>query len=175
MGLSKGLGHSKIVVGFDVDASRATASAMRDNIVVPYRQLTAGVKPYFKGSVLRWLSVNYEASYGFSRLSINHEDNHYHSFRQNVFATILPLDEIEFTFGMEHFLNSFSNGNTANLLLLDASAVWRLNNKIRLSLTATNLLNKRSYEYQTYGTLSSSTHMFQLRPRSILASIQYRF
>ena len=174
-GLSKGLGHSKMVVGFDADASRATASAMRDNVVVPYRQLTAGIKPYFKGSVLRWLSVNYEASYGFSRLSINHEDNHYHSFRQNVFATILPLDEIEFTFGMEHFLNSFSNGNTANLLLLDASAVWRLNNKIRLSLTATNLLNKRSYEYQTYGTLSSSTHMFQLRPRSILASIQYRF
>ncbi len=174
-GLSKGLGHSKMVVGFDADASRATASAMRDNVVVPYRQLTAGIKPYFKGSVLRWLSVNYEASYGFSRLSINHEDNHYHSFRQNVFATILPLDEIEFTFGMEHFLNSFSNGNTANLLLLDASAVWRLNNKIRLSLTATNLLNKRSYEYQTYGTLSSSTHMFQLRPRSILASIQYSF
>lgn len=174
-GLSKGLGHSKMVVGFDADASRATASAMRDNVVVPYRQLMAGVKPYFKGSILRWLSVNYEASYGFSRLSINHEDNHYHSFRQNVFVTILPLDEIEFTFGMEHFLNSFSNSNTANLLLLDASAVWRLNNKIRLSLTATNLLNKRSYEYQTYGTLSSSTHMFQLRPRSILASIQYRF
>ncbi len=70
-GFSKGLGHSKMVVGCDIDASVSFASSMSDNEVVPYRQIAAGVKPYFKGSITRWLSANYEASYGFSKLKID--------------------------------------------------------------------------------------------------------
>lgn len=174
-GFSKGLGHSRIVVGCDINASVASASSMRDYDVIPYRQMTAGVKPYFKGSLLKWLSANYEADYGFSELKINGKTNDYHTFRQNIFTTIIPSDIVQFTIGAEHFLTRFPEGNTANLLLLDASAVWRLNNKVRLSLTADNLLNRRSYEYVNYGTLSRSEHHFLIRRRSILASIQYRF
>lgn len=174
-GFSKGLGHSRIVVGCDINASVSSASSMRDYDVIPYRQMTAGVKPYFKGSLLKWLSANYEADYGFSELKINGKTNDYHTFRQNIFTTIIPSDIVQFTIGAEHFLTRFPEGNTANLLLLDASAVWRLNNKVRLSLTADNLLNRRSYEYVNYGTLSRSEHHFLIRRRSILASIQYRF
>lgn len=174
-GFSKGLGHSKMVVGCEMDASVSSASSMRDNAVVPYRQIAAGVKPYFKGSVTRWLSVNYEASYGFSRLKINDIVNNCHNFRQNVFATIIPNDYVQFTVGAEHFLTVFPEGNTSNLALLDASAVWRVNDKVRLSLTANNLLNSRTYRYVVYGTLSRSEHHFGIRQRSILASIQYRF
>lgn len=174
-GFSKGLGHSKMVVGCDVDASISSASSMRDNAVIPYRQISAGVKPYFKGSLTKWLSVNYEASYGFSKLKIDSEANDYHTFRQNIFTTIIPGDRVQLTVGAEHFLTCFSEGNTANLVLLDVSAVWRLNNKVRLSLTANNMLNQRSYEYVNYGTLSRSEYHFQIRQRSILASVQYRF
>ncbi|MDE6400487.1 MAG: TonB-dependent receptor [Muribaculaceae bacterium] len=174
-GFSKGLGHSKMVMGCDIDASLSTASSMRDNTVIPYRQINAGVKPYFKGSLTKWFSANYEASYGFSKLKIDGEANDYHTFRQNIFATIIPNDYVQFTVGAEHFLTRFPEGNTANLILLDASAVWRLNNKVRLSLTANNLLNRHSYEYVNYGTLSRSEHHFGIRPRNILASIQYRF
>ena len=174
-GFSKGLGHSKMVVGCDVDASTASASSMRDNAMIPYHQIAAGVKPYFKGSLTKWLSANYEASYGFSKLKIDGEANDYHTFQQNIFTTIIPNDIVQFTVGAEHFLTRFPEGNTANLVLLDASAVWRLNNKVRLSLTANNVLNRRSYEYVNYGTLSRSEHHFRIRPRSILASIQYRF
>ncbi len=174
-GFSKGLGHSKMVVGCDIDASTSSASSMRDNAVIPYRQFNTGVKPYFKGSITRWLSANYEASYGFSKLKIDKTVNNSHNFRQNIFATIIPNDYVQFTIGGEHFLTRFPEGNTANLLLLDASAVWRVNNKVRLSLTADNLLNRHSYQYVNYGTLSSSEHRFNIRQRSILASIQYRF
>lgn len=174
-GFSKGLCHSKMVVGCDVDASISSASSMRDNAVIPYRQFGTGVKPYFKGSLTKWLSVNYEASYEFSKLKIDGEANDYHTFRQNIFTTILPDDRVQLTVGAEHFLTRFPEGNTANLILLDASAVWRLNNKVRLSLTANNLLNRRNYEYVNYGTLSRSEHHFRIRPRSIIASVQYRF
>lgn len=164
-----------MVVGCEASASTSSAASMRDNAPCDYRQQTVSVKPYFRGSILRWLSLNYDANYGFSRLAVGDITNHNHSFNQKLYASIIPEDRWEFSIGAEHFLTRFSEGNTENLILLDASAVWRLNSKIRLSLTANNLLNRRHYQYATYGTLSRSEHSFQIRPRNILASIQYRF
>ena len=174
-GFSKGLGHSKMVVGCDIDASVSSAASMRDNEVIPYRRIAAGIKPYFKGSITRWLSVCYEASYELSKLEINDIANTYHNFRQNVFATIIPGDNLQFTVGAEHFLTRFPEGNTAGLVLLDASTIWRLNGKVRLSLTANNILNQHSYQYVNYGSISRSEYHFRIRQRSILASMQYRF
>lgn len=174
-GFSKGLGHSKMVTGCDIDASAASASSMRDNEVIPYRRIAVGVKPYFKGSITRWFSANYEVSYGFSELDIDDIANRCHNIRQNFFVTLIPNDNVQLTMGAEHFLTRFPERNTASLVLLDASAVWRFNGKVRLSLTANNLLNSRHYRYLNYGTLSRSEHHFQIRQRSILASVQYRF
>ena len=174
-GFSKGIGHSKMVVGCDIDASVSSASSMRDNEVVPYRQIAVLAKPYFKGSITRWLSATYEASYRFSKLKVIDIANNYHNFRQNVFATIIPNDYMQFTVGAEHFLTRFHKGNCVDLVLIDASAVWKLNRKVRLSLTANNLLNSHFYRYVDYGTLSRSEHYFQIKQRNILASIQYRF
>lgn len=174
-GFSKGLGHSKLVTGCDISASTSSASSMRDNDVIPYNQMTARVKPYFKGSILRWLSAAYEADYGYSKMKINGGVNDYHTFSQNVFITIIPDDLLQFTVGGEHFMTRFSEGNTANLVLLDASATWRLNDKTRLSMTANNLFDRRNYRYVDYGTLSRSEHFFRIRPRSVLVSLQYRF
>lgn len=174
-GLSKGLCHSRMVIGMDVNASTSSASSMRDNIVEDYSQQTLSIKPYFKGSLCKWLSVNYDANYGFSQLKIGNTDNSTHSFNQKFYATLIPHDRWQFTLGAEHFLTRFPEGNTENLVLLDASAVWHVTSKLRLSLTANNLLDKRHYQYVTYGTLSRSEHSFRIRPRNILASIQVRF
>ncbi len=185
-GMSKGLGHSKMVVGVEAEASTTSAASMRNNEVIGYRQGSVGVKPYFKGSIVRCLSVNYEAEYGASRLKMGGdrgvaslgkavEETVYHTLRQNLFATFLPVDRVEFTVGGEHYFTRFPEGNTANLVLLDASAVWRINGRIRLSVTANNLLNQKIYSYVSYGTLSRSESRFQLRGRTILASLQFRF
>ena len=148
---------------------------MRDNIVEDYSQQTVTVKPYFRGSLCKWLSVNYDADYGFSQLKIGGIHNSTHSFNQKFYATLIPPDRWQFTVGAEHFLTKFPGGNTENLVLLGASAAWHVSNTVRLSLTANNLLNKRYYQYVTYGTLSRSEHAFRIRPRNILATIQYRF
>ena len=164
-----------MVTGVEATISGSSASSMRDDKVIPYQGLSAGVKPYFKGSLLRWLSVNYDGEYTFSCLDIEGEVNNYNTLHQNLFASVIPTDAVSLTFGGEHFLTCFPEGNTANLLLLDASAAWKVTGRLRLSLTVNNLLNRRWYEYATYGTLSRSEHRFRLRPRSILLSLQYRF
>lgn len=173
-GVSKGLGHSKMVVGCDFNASTSSAASMRDNVEKPYKQITAGAKPYFKGSIVRWFSLSYEADYSFSNLKVDIMSNSFHSFNQKLYATVIPVDQLQFTFGAEHFMTHFPEGNTKNLVLLDASAVWRVNSKIRLSITVDNILNKRYYDYVSYGTLSRTEHSYRIRPRNILASIQYR-
>lgn len=173
--ISKGLGHSKMVIGIKAETSFSSASSMRNNTIIPFKQLYLGGKSYLKGSILKWLSANYEIEYSLSQLSINQERSTYHTLHQNLFTTIIPEDLVQITFGAEHYYTRFPDSNKANLILLDASAIWRVTNKIRLSITANNLLNKRKYEYVIYGVLSSSEHTFQLRQRSILASIQYRF
>lgn len=174
-GISKGLGHSRMVIGLDVNASTNSASSMRDNIAEDYNQQALSLKPYFNGSLCKWLSMNYDASYGFSQLKIGDTDNSTHSFNQKLSATVMPHDRWQLTLVAEHFLSKFPEGNVENLVLLDASAIWHVSSKVRLSLTASNLIDKHHYRYVTYGTLSRSEHSFQIRPRNILASIQYRF
>ena len=174
-GISKGLGHSRMVAGCDLSASTTAASSMRDNTVNPYRQVSAAIKPYFKGSLLRCLSLNYEANYGFSLLKVNAESNSYHSLNHALHATLIVNDDLNFTAGAEHFLTHFPEGNNSNLILLDDAATWKIKPKILLSLTANNLLGNRNYHYVNYGTLARSEHTFRIRPRTILATIQYRF
>lgn len=174
-GISKGMGHGRFVAGCDASASLSAASAMRDDAVYPYRQLTIGARPYLRGSLLQCLSINYEADYSFARMAVENRHTACHSFRHNIKTTYTPVDGLHMSVGAEHFFTRFPEGNTGNLVLLDASAVWQLNGKTRLSLTADNLLNRRHYEYVTYGTLSRTEHSFRIRPRNILASIQYRF
>ncbi len=174
-GVSKGLGHSRMVVGCDVSSSLNNASSMRDYVVEEYNQLTLSAKPYFKGSLCKWLSLNYDANYEFSRFKIGEIDNNTHSFNQKLYATLMPHDHWDFTFGAEHFFTEFSEENSKNLILLDASAVWRVSTKVRLSVISNNLLNQRQYQYVAYGTLSRTEHIYRIRPRNIIVSIQWRF
>lgn len=199
-GVSKGLGHSRMVIGCDFASSLSRASSMRDDAVIPYRQLAVGVKPYFKGSLLRWLSVSYEASYDFSRLSLdsaaddrgeragiirsgNNADNlssgdqssSYNSLRQNLNATFIPSDPLSFTFGVEHYFTRFPEGNSTNLVLADFATTWRISGKVRLSLTVNNLFDQRNYHYISYGTLSRSEFSFRILPSRLLLSAQVRF
>ncbi|MBD5347057.1 MAG: TonB-dependent receptor [Bacteroides sp.] len=174
-GVSKGLGHSRVVVGADVDVQLSSARSMRNGIVIPYRQTVAGLKPYFKGSIADWLSLNYEGAVEYQKIGSSLSDMGTLNAHNSLFATIIPTGIVQFAVGAEQFFTRFPEGNIATLLLLDASAVWRIKNALRLSLTANNLLDRRNYEYVTYGTLSRSEHYFQLRRRTILASLQIRF
>lgn len=174
-GVSKGLGHSRMVAGCEFSASLTSTSVMRNDAQIDYRQIGGGVKPYFKGSLTHWLSVNLDAEYSVSALNINGDDNIYHSYRQNIFATLIPNDLLNFTVGADYYLTRFPEGSTASLLLADASAVWRVSGKTRLTLTAGNLFDRQNYRYVTYGTLSRSEYYFKIRGRNILATLQLRF
>ncbi|MDE5749837.1 MAG: TonB-dependent receptor, partial [Duncaniella sp.] len=167
-GVSKGFGHSRMVAGCDLTASVTSAASMRDGAVVDYTQRALSAKPYFKGSLWRWLSMSYEARYSLSELRMPEETSLYHSLRQNLSATIYPSDKIFVTIGGEEYLTRFASGDVANLILVDASATWQVSPRIRLTLTADNFLDRRRYEYVTYGTLSRTVTSYTIRPRTVM-------
>ena len=172
---SKGLCRSKMVVGCEVNSTYASASSMRDNIVLPYIQTVVSISPYFRGNILKWCSINYSGGFNFSNMNIENETSSYYSFYQNFQLIFTPFDKFDISAGGEHYLTCFSEKNIANLMLIDFKAVYRLNSKIRITLTASNILNQRDYRYTTYGTLSISEYSFRIRGRNILLGVQYRF
>lgn len=174
-GISKGLAHSRMVLGIDANLSCSSASSMRDGDVISFKQTGIQIKPYFKGSLLSWLSVSYDISYGYTKLKIDIDKSISQTLHQNLYTTIIPDDRIQFTVGAEHYLTRFPEGNSASLVLLDAACMWPINNRMRLSLTANNLLDSKDYRYITFGTLSQSEHIFNIRKRSIILSYQLRF
>ena len=177
-GISKGLCHSRLVLGMDASYSRLTAKTMRDDIIQGFRHQNISVSPYLKGSLTRWLSMNYALNLNVNSMKIGAQSTtDATSLNQALSFTFIPTDKLNFTFGGEHYYTHFGDKATedANLILVDASAVWRINDNIRMSLTARNLLDCHDYRYTSFGTLSQTDYRYHIRPRNILLSLQFRF
>lgn len=173
-GVSKGFGHGRMVVGADIALSGASDRAMRDGSAVPCSQFVAEARPYFRGSLARWLSVDYHLEGRMSSLSLGGRHTTL-GLAQTLAATLTLHDRVDVTLGAEHRLTRLPGASAASIVLLDASAAWRLNGRVRLALNARNLLDTRTYTYVSYGTLSQQSCDFSLRPLTILATAQYRF
>lgn len=173
---SKGLGHGRFVIGAESSVGQSHGSAMRDGERYAYRQLNFSAGVYGKGSLAKWLTVNYDLNYKLSGLEIDSESSGTnHNVTQNMSVSIIPSDLWHITAALEHYHTRFPGGSRANLALLDAETVWNVTGRVRLSLTARNLLDNRQYRYLTYGTLTRTEHTFALRGRTVLATLQLRF
>lgn len=177
-GVSKGLCHSRLVIGLDATYSYSASSAMRDNLNRDFRQNAVVVSPYLKGSLTKWLYMNYAANINFNSMKIDSAaaDNA-SSIDQVLSFTVIPSERLNFTVGAEHYFTHFGDENTkdASMILLDASAAWQITDRIRLNFTARNVLDSKYYRYTTFGTLSQTDYSYRIRPRNILASLQFRF
>ena len=173
---SKGMGHGKMLAGVEVSFGGVSGESMRQGAKVGFSQLSMDLRPYFKGNPARWLSASYEARLAITSLRTDGSARSgFGSLRQKLSVTVFPHDLWQLTAGVEHYLTRFADGSTARLPLLDASAVWRPSERVRLSLTARNLFDRRYYRYTAYGTLSRSEYAYAIRPCNVLASVQVRF
>lgn len=78
---------------------------------------------------------------------------------------------VDFTFSAVCYHNELQSAASVNTLLADAGAVWRMK-KVRLHVRIRNLFDKRSYTVTSYSDVVSSTNMYYLRPRELVADIQ---
>jgi len=176
-GLSKGVFYGKIYIGIDAGYVQATSSTMRNTIAVPYRLSTVSVIPKIKGTLAKWIAIEYSLLAG--RNTMNFSDNTtvsaYDNLKQKLNVSLLPVRKLQVYIGGEHYLTQFNDNTSDHLLLLDAGVKWAVSDKIDVSLSAINLMDEHYYSYSLYGSLSETMYRYRIRPRNILASVQVRF
>ena len=91
-------------------------------------------------------------------------------WRQNLSYT-QTIGNVDITLSVVHYRNELQSAQTVNTLLADAGVVWRLK-KVRLQAELRNIFNRRNYAVTYYGSASSSTTYYNLRPREIILSAQ---
>lgn len=91
-------------------------------------------------------------------------------WRQNLSYT-QTIGNVDITLSAVHYRNELQSAQTVSTLLADAGVVWRLK-KVRLQAELRNIFNRRNYAVTYYGSASSSTTYYYLRPREIILSAQ---
>ncbi|MDE6561577.1 MAG: TonB-dependent receptor [Muribaculaceae bacterium] len=134
---------------------------------------SAGVK--INGAPLRWLSFDYRFSLSSSRLSMNSTNASWLSNMENeLLLNIMPHKKWEWHISGEHYRNELTEDNFKNVFLLDTKLIYKINKRLELSGSLTNIFNQRTYNYTTYNQLSTFESQRWLRGRQLLISISLR-
>lgn len=172
-GLSKGLRSGRTVLGADAGYMQLHTTTMRQNVQSPYTIKYCYVRPSMKGNFTRWLSSDYSLSYTYNTMNVNDvERSTYHILKQNLTLTFIPGSNWQITLGGEHYYTRFDSGDRTHLLLLDASVRRRISKKVEWSVTATNLLNEKNFNYMAYGLLNQTKYTYDIRDCNVLFNIQ---
>ena len=127
------------------------------------------------GSPLRWLSFDYRFSWASSRLAMNGTNASWLGNMENeLLLNIMPHRKWEWHISGEHYRNELTSDQFKNVFLLDTKLIYKLNKRLELSASLSNIFNQRTYNYTTYNQLTSFESQRWLRGRELLISISLR-
>ena len=124
------------------------------------------------GAPLRWLSLDYRFEWASSRLAMNGINASWLGNMENeLLLNIMPHKKWEWHISGEHYRNELTAGQFKNVFLLDTKLIYKLNKRLELSASLSNIFNQRTYNYTTYNQLTSFESQRWLRGRELLISI----
>jgi len=172
LNVSKTLDFMRGAVGLKGNYSRMENNILSQGVHTDYQNDSFSLSPSINGnisSVLNWtLRFTWERSIlKISDMSSRRTDNFIYSGN----VTLTPCRLITWTAGGEFYRNQIETGRYKDMLMLDTKLTFNISKRVEISASVTNLLNKKSYSYTTYGTLSQYERSSQLRGREFLISI----
>ncbi len=127
------------------------------------------------GAPLRWFSFDYRFSWASSRMSMNGTNASWLGNMENeLLLNIMPHRKWEWHISGEHYRNELTSDQFKNVFLLDTKVIYKLNKRLELSASLSNIFNQRTYNYTTYNQLTSFESQRWLRGRELLISISLR-
>ncbi len=127
------------------------------------------------GAPLRWFSFDYRFSWASSRMSMNGTNASWLGNMENeLLLNIMPHRKWEWHISGEHYRNELTSDQFKNVFLLDTKVIYKLNKRLELSASLSNIFNQRTYNYTTYNQLTSFESQRWLRGRELLISIYLR-
>ena len=134
---------------------------------------SAGAK--INGLPLRWLSFDYRFEWASSRMSMNGINASWlRNMENELLLNIMPHKKWEWHISGEHYRNELIAGQFKNVFLLDTKVIYKLNKRLELSASLSNIFNQRTYNYTTYNQLTSFESQRWLRGRELLITISLR-
>ena len=127
------------------------------------------------GAPLRWFSFDYRFELASSRMSMNGTNASWLGNMENeLLLNIMPHRKWEWHISGEHYRNELTADQFRNVFLLDTKVIYKLNKRLELSASLSNIFNQRTYNYTTYNQLTSFESQRWLRGRELLISISLR-
>ena len=124
------------------------------------------------GSPLRWLSLDYRFEWASTRLAMNGINASWLGNMENeLLLNIMPHKKWEWHISGEHYRNELTDNQFKSVFLLDTKVIYKLNKRLELSASLSNIFNQRTYNYTTYNQLTSFESQRWLRGRELLISI----
>lgn len=174
--VSKGIDRMKGLVAVDVNYGKSESSIIRNDVRTPMSSRNITVSPRINGRLFKWCNAEYRLAYNRYWMSVpGSEDSATDNYNQSLTLNFYPARKFNFSVTGEHYFARISSTQSKHTVFVDVSAVWRLKDNWELSLSATNLLDKREYAYVMLSDLSSTSASYSIRPRNVLLSMYFRF
>ncbi len=162
--------------GVDLSWSDTQMEICQQGVRMPYRSGMLTLSPRVNLRAAGWLNVEYTFNYRYTQLRIESAaPTDRHAFDQRLQFNFTPARNLVLQLTGEHYRTQLSDTQSKNLVLLDASARWKVDQRWELWATATNLLNETEYAYTLFDELSSSTSRYAIRPCNLLLGASWRF
>ncbi len=151
---------------------RTDNSMLSQGVMTDYTNDSFLLSPSLIGNISYLLNWTLRFSWDKSMMRISGMDSRSSdNFIYSGNITLTPCSLLTWTTGGEFYRNQIESGRYKEMLMLDTKLTFNISKRLEISASVTNLLNRRSYSYTTYGTLSQVERSSQLRGREFLISI----
>lgn len=127
------------------------------------------------GSPCQWFSFDYAIEYYNNCLTMNDADSPWLSTLTNELSiNFVPHKMWQWQVSGEHYHNELAKNTYKTMFMIDTKLIFKPIKNIELSLSLSNILNERQYNYIVYSQLSSFESQRSIRGRQVLFSIAFR-
>lgn len=172
LNVSKTLDFMRGAVGLKGNYSRMENNILSQGVGTDYQNDSFSLSPSVNGNISSFFNWTLRFIWNRSILKISDMSSHRSdNFIYSGNITLTPCRLITWTAGGEFYRNQIETSRYKDMLMLDTKLTFNISKRIEISASVTNLLNKKSYSYTTYGTLSQYERSSQLRGREFLISL----
>lgn len=170
--MKQGLGLAQEDTG--VDGTAMTSSTPVG--LTPYSYSLISIAPRFNARLATWVLMDYKLAFNRRTLEMltSGSTNSTNALRQSLSLTFTPAKPLNIKVSAEHYYNQITSTQHKNTVLADLMVRYTMNSNVELTLTATNLLNQRSYSYTSYSGPSAYTASYGIRPVNVLFGVYFK-
>ncbi len=156
--------------------TRSVTDMLSENLrVTSTSQLWSG-RLSIDSQICPWAGVAAEAEYSSHRLGMDGvaPGPSLGNWEGTTAVNIRPSGSLNVNINGNLFSNELSAGQFKTVALLDAYLSYKMNKRLEWRIELSNIFNKKSYDYNTYSTLSSYMSRRNLRGRELLITLSIR-